>query len=32
MYKTYDGKPENKFGYNEEWLNEKEACDIIEEN
>ncbi|GMI54248.1 hypothetical protein ScalyP_jg8461 [Parmales sp. scaly parma] len=30
-YKTPDGKPLNNFGFDEEWLGEKEVLEVIEE-
>ena len=32
VYKTYDGKPENSFGYNDQCLGVEKTIEIIEEN
>lgn len=32
IYKTFDGKPENSFGYNDQCLGVERTIEIIEEN
>ncbi len=32
MYKTYDGKPENTFGYDAKWLDVNKAEEVIKDN